>query len=126
MALEAGLTFGFKREVTDAHTAVARGSGEVEVLATPQVMAWCEEATIAAIAGKLPTGETAVGMRVRIDHVRPTPVGALVEVRAELTKVEGRRLTFEVDASDSRGEIASGQVIRVVVDYDRFMDDARR
>ena len=126
VALQAGLTFGFDREVTDAHTALARGSGEVEVLATPQVLAWCEEATVAAISGELPQGEAAVGMRVRMDHVRPTPIGANVTVHAELIKVEGRRLTFEVEASDSRGEIASGQVIRIVVDHDRVMKNAGR
>ena len=126
VTLQAGLAFGFDREVTEAHTAVARSSGEVEVLATPEVLAWCEEATMAAIAGELPEGETAVGMRVRLDHVRPTPVGTRIAVRAELMKVEGRRLTFDVCASDSRGEIASGQVIRIVVDHDRFMENAGR
>ncbi len=124
VTLEAGLTGTLKRVVSHEHTAVARGSGDVDVLATPQVLAWCEEATMLAIAPVMNPAEAAVGMRVRFDHIRATPVGSAVDVEATLTVVEGRRLTFEVSAADARGEIAAGQVIRVIVDRDRFMERA--
>lgn len=77
-----------------------------------------------SIAPALTETQSAVGMRVRLDHVRATPVGASVHIEAELSRVEGRRLTFEVRAADARGEIATGQVIRVIVDRDRFMERA--
>lgn len=112
--------------MTEADTAAALGSGDVPVLGTPRVVAWCEEATVVSLADNLGPGETAVGMRVRLDHVRATRVGACVSVRAELTKVEGRRLTFDVVATDDRGEVASGQVVRVVVDRQRFLDRAAK
>ena len=75
-----------------------------------------------AIAGHVPPGHTTVGMRVQLDHLAPTPVGAAVTAEARLDKIEGRRLTFSVSASDDRGLIAAGKVTRVVVDVDKFMD----
>ena len=124
MTLEAGLRATAEHVVKESHTAIAMGSGDVAVLATPQVLAWCEQATVDSIAAALAETESAVGMRVRLDHVRATPVGASVPVEAELSRVEGRRLTFEVRAADARGEIATGQVIRVIVDRDRFLERA--
>jgi fluoroacetyl-CoA thioesterase len=101
-------------------TARAMRSGSVEVLATPRVVALCEEATVAALDGHLPDGHTTVGMRVQLDHLQPTPVGATVEAEATLEKVEGRRLTFTVSACDSRGLVAAGKVTRVLVEIERF------
>ena len=60
-------------------------------------------------------------MKVRLDHLQPSPVGATVVAEAVLSKVEGRRLTFTVSASDERGLVAVGKVVRVVVDVERFM-----
>ena len=64
-------------------------------------------------------------MRMQIDHVQPSPVGADVTVTAVLERVEGRRLTFAVEAVDGRGTIASGRVVRVLVDRERFLERAR-
>jgi fluoroacetyl-CoA thioesterase len=111
--------------VTDADTAIALRSGNVPVLATPRVIALCEEATVVALATALDPADTSVGMRVQIDHVQPTAVGASVTATATLEKVEGRRLTFTVNAHDERGLIAAGRVTRVVVDTTRFLDKAR-
>ena len=107
--------------VRDADTARALGSGTVEVLGTPRVIALCEEACCRAIAPALVDGSTTVGMKVRLDHLQPSPVGATVIAEAMLSKVEGRRLTFTVSASDGRGLVAVGKVVRVVVDVERFM-----
>lgn len=111
--------------VSDADTAIALRSGSVPVLATPRVIALCEEATVAALAGALRDGETSVAMRVQLDHVQPTAVGCTVTAHATLEKVEGRRLTFTVNAHDERGLIAAGRVTRVVVETLRFLDKAR-
>ena len=74
------------------------------------------------LEGLLGPNETSVGMRLQIDHVQPSAVGTTVGVDATLEKVEGRRLTFVVNARDSRGLIAAGRVTRVIVDRDRFME----
>lgn len=117
-----GLRGDAKLIVDHADTAAALGSGSVEVLGTPRVVALCEEATCSALVGALEEGSTTVGMRVQIDHLQPTPVGAAVIAEAVLEKIEGRRLTFHVSASDERGLVAAGRVTRVVVDVDNFMN----
>ena len=111
--------------VTEADTAVAMRSGSVPVLATPRVVALCEQATCAALEGHLAEGMTTVGMRVQVDHLQPTAVGQTVEAEAQLEKIEGRRLTFMVSASDTKGLVAAGRVTRVLVEVDRFMDKTR-
>ena len=108
--------------VGEADTAIAMRSGSVPVLATPRIVALCEQATCAALEGHLAEGCTTVGMRVQVDHLQPTPVGATVEAEALLEKIEGRRLTFMVSASDTKGLVAAGKVTRVLVEVDRFMD----
>ena len=111
-----------KMVVSDADTARALGSGTVDVLGTPRLVALCEEATCRSIEPHLDRGLTSVGMRVQIDHLRPTPVGAEVVAESVLEKIEGRRLTFTVSASDERGLVAAGKVTRVIVDVERFMN----
>ncbi len=110
--------------VGEADTASAFGSGDVEVLGTPRVIALCEQASVAALSGVLDDKVTTVGMRVQLDHMQPTRVGVEVVAEAVLEKVEGRRLTFHVSASDPAGLVATGRVTRVIVDRDRFLEKA--
>jgi predicted thioesterase len=110
-----------KLVVTESDTARALGSGTVEVLGTPRLIALCEEATCRAIANELAEGSTTVSINVRLDHLQPSPVGAEIVAEAVLAKVEGRRLTFTVSASDDRGLVGVGKVVRVVVDVERFL-----
>ncbi len=124
MPLQTGLSAAVEIVVSDDDTAIAIGSGTVPVLATPRLVALCEQAAVAAVEGELEDGSTSVGMRVQVDHLMPTAVGAPVTAEATLEKISGRRLTFTVSASDHRGLIAAGRVTRVVVDYDRFMEKA--
>lgn len=119
--LAIGLRGDAKLVVTPADTARSLGSGQVDVLGTPRIVALCEEATCVALDGVLEPGTTSVGMRVQIDHLQPTPVGAVVMADAVLEKIEGRRLSFNVSVADDGGLVAAGKVTRVVVDIDRFM-----
>ena len=123
MTPEPGLRAAFHYTVTGADTAAAVGSGEVPVLATPRVLALAEQATVAAVAGALEAGATTVGVRVELDHLAPSPVGADLEVHAVLERVAGRRLQFSVRARDGGRPVASGLVIRVVVDAAAFLRD---
>ncbi len=107
--------------VGESDTARALGSGTVDVLGTPRLIALCEEASCRAVAAVLVDGTTTVGMKVRLDHLQPSPIGATVVAEALLQRVEGRRLTFTVSASDDRGLVAVGQVVRVVVDVAHFL-----
>ena len=123
MALEPGLRAAFHYTVTGADTAAAVGSGQVPVLATPRVLALAEQATVAAVAGALEAGATTVGVRVELDHLAPSPVGADLEVQAVLERVAGRRLQFDVRLRDGGRPVASGLITRVVVDTASFLRD---
>jgi fluoroacetyl-CoA thioesterase len=124
MTLEPGLEGTFRYTVTEADTAAAVGSGEVPVLATPRVLALAERATLAAVAGALAAGATTVGVRVELDHLAPSPVGAELEVHAVLERVAGRRLQFAVRVRDRERPVAGGSITRVVVDAAAFLRGA--
>lgn len=108
--------------VEDRDTAVAIGSGDVPVLATPRVVALAEQATCEAVAGSLVGGQTTVGSEVQLTHLSPTPTGVKVTAEALLESVEGRRLCFRVTVNDPRGLIAAGYITRVLVDRERFLE----
>jgi fluoroacetyl-CoA thioesterase len=114
-------TLGFT--VTDDDTASALGSGDLPVLGTPRLVAWCEAATCAAVAASVPRERTSVGTRVDVEHLAASPVGARVEVTATVRYVDGRLLRFEVVAVHAADErlVGRGEVTRVVVDRDRFL-----
>ena len=103
-------------------------SGDVPVLATPRLIALCEEATCRATDGHLTPEQSSVATRVQFDHLAPVAVGSVVLAEATLVKVEGRRLTFTVSAARLEGEggglIGAGRVTRVVVDRAAFLAKA--
>jgi predicted thioesterase len=108
--------------VSERDTAVALGSGDVEVLGTPRLLAWLEAATLAAAADLVGPAETSVGTRVELEHQGPSGVGARVTVTADLAHRDGRLLRFVVAAHDGDDRLlASGTVTRVVVDRERFL-----
>ncbi len=116
---EANLTF----VVTDQDTAAALGSGDVAVLATPRLLAWCEAATCVAVASLIedPELRTSVGTRVALDHLVATPVGERVHVHAVVADSDGRRIDLIVSATDDAGRLlATGEVRRAVVVRERF------
>lgn len=111
--------------VGETDTAIAMRSGDVPVLASPRLIALCEEASCAALSGSLPPGCTSVASRVQFDHLAPVKIGSEVTAEATLERVEGRRLTFTVSATDSAGLVGAGRITRVVVELERFMAKAR-
>lgn len=125
MSLEPGLQATVERIVTQAHTARALGSGDVDVFGTPAVVAACEEASVLAVQPHLDDGQTTVGTRIELDHVAPTPVGRRVTASAVLDGVDGRSLTFVISATDEAGEIARGSHNRVIVGRERFLETAK-
>jgi fluoroacetyl-CoA thioesterase len=126
MALVPGLRAAFDHTVADQDTAVALGSGDVPVLATPRVLALAERATVAAVAGAIGPGATTVGARVELEHLAASVVGATVRVSAELERVDGRVLKFAVELRDGARLAARGHVTRVLVDRDAFLATAAR
>jgi fluoroacetyl-CoA thioesterase len=124
-----GLRATVRATVAEADTAVALGSGEVQVLGTPRLLALAEAATVAAVGASLGPGQTTVGTAARLEHQRPSPVGTELTVEAELTGMAGRRLVFSfvVWAGDPADDLVAGagEIERVVVDRDQFESRAQ-
>lgn len=112
-------------QVTEADTAEAMHTGSVPVLATPRLIALCEEASCKAIEDELLDNTTSVAKRVQFDHLVPVGLGAQVWAEATLDRIEGRRLVFTLSVSESAGLVAAGKLIRVVVDRKSFLANAR-
>jgi predicted thioesterase len=121
--METGQSATLEFEVTEADTAAAVGSGDLAVLGTPRLLAWCEAATCAAIASSLDAGSTSVGTRMSLEHLAASPVGERLQVEATVAYVDGRLVRFTVAASHlSDGKVVgTGEVTRVVVDRERFL-----
>jgi predicted thioesterase len=111
-----------RQTVAGHDTALHHGSGDLNVLATPALAAWLENAAMNAVAPCLQDGETTVGVEIALTHSKASPVGARVEATATLVKTEGRRLFFRLLARDEQGEIGQGTHTRYVVDRARFMN----
>ena len=120
MSPRPGLTATTGLVVGVADTAAALGSGDVPVLGTPRVLALCEAATVAALAGHLDPDVTSVGTRVEVDHHRPSRPGAFVQATAVLREVAGRRLVFAVAVTEPDGPVARAVIVRAVVPRARF------
>ncbi len=116
-----GLIGEYSTTVTEALTAIHFGSGSIVVYATPAMIALMETAAVAAIDPLLLEGQASVGTVVNIRHLAATPVGHRVRARAEVTAVEGRQVTFSVEAWDEKERIGEGTHMRFVVDVARFM-----
>jgi len=120
--IEPGAQAREQHVVVESDTAEALGTGEVPVLATSRVVAWCEAVTLTAIAAEVPAGSTSVAMRVHMDHIRSVAIGCPVTVVATLERLEGRRHVFSVSAlANGDEEIASGVIVRVVVETEEFL-----
>ena len=120
------LTVGLKGQastlVEREDTAYSVGSGQLLVYATPCMVALMEGAACDAIAQCLPEGKDSVGIMLNIKHVAATPVGMEVRAEAELTAVEGSKLTFKVSAYDEAGLIGEGTHERAIITTQRFLD----
>ena len=117
-----GMKFELEKEVTPEVTAARVGSGSLPVLATPVMIAWMEEASVAAIQPQMDEGETSVGILVTIRHMAPTKVGKAVRVISEVTEGKGNKISFTVKAYDEQNKIGEGSHERAVVNAEKFMN----
>jgi fluoroacetyl-CoA thioesterase len=115
--------------VEGRHTAAAVGSGprlsqdgSLEVLATPSLIAFMERLAFNLLESRLPEGASSVGVLVQVSHLVATPLGGRLRVRCEVTVVEGRRVTFKVQAWDDGELVGEGVHQRVIIDRARFSE----
>jgi len=124
--LRPGLTGTADLLVGVEHTAPSIGSGLVPVLATPVMINIIEAAALAAAEHLLPAGYQSLGIRLDVRHFAATPIGMRVRATAELIAVDGRTLTFRVEARDDKEAIGDGTHQRVVVNVARFDERVQR
>jgi fluoroacetyl-CoA thioesterase len=124
--ISAGLRGTAELVVAPEHTAPFVGSGRIAVLATPVMINVIEAAALAAVEHLLPDGHQSLGIHLDVSHVAATPVGLRVTASAEVVRVEGRTITFQVDARDEIEPIGGGTHQRVVVSVARFDERVQR
>jgi predicted thioesterase len=124
--VEPGISLERKRIVSDEDAITFLGDGVKPSLSTPRMIMWMEYAARDAVLPHLEPGQDTVGVRVDVSHLAATPLGEEVTYRATISKVEGRRLTFEVEALDSRETVGKGLHERYIVDVKRFAEGLRK
>ena len=124
--IQPGIRGSAELTVGEEHTAPRVGSGKVHVLATPVMINLIEAAALAAVEHLLPPGYQSLGTVLNVRHIAATPVGMRVRATAEVLKVDGRTLFFEVEAHDERDLIGDGTHERVVVNVAKFDERVQR
>ena len=119
--IEIGLKHVSELTVNDAVTAINIGSGDMSVLATPMMMALMENAAMLAVKDELPDGCTTVGGHIESSHLKPSKIGDVVKATAEVTKVDGKKITFKVTAYSGETLLGEGTHLRFIVDREKFM-----
>ena len=124
--LQTGLSHEITFPVTAQLRAKAVGSGTLDVLATPVMIARMEQAAWMAVAPALEADSGTVGTLMNVKHLSPTPLGMSVTCRAELVEVDGRRLVFQVTAQDAQGIVGQGIHERAIIQTERFLAKAQK
>lgn len=124
--IQTGLTCKKTITVTPEMTAAAMGSGALEVLATPSMIALMEGTAQEAVQSLLEDGQGTVGTRIDVRHLAATPVGMEVTCTAEVTEVDHRRIVFTVKAKDEKEVIGEGIHERFVIDNEKFFAKCRQ
>ena len=118
--LKVGLKNSVAQVVTEKDTAVAVGSGSLQVLATPKLIALVEKAAADLVEKNLSPEMTSVGTLVNFEHTAPTPVGMKISAEVEISEIDGRKIIFKVAAFDEVGEIGRGRHERFIVNREKF------
>ncbi|CCZ06541.1 MULTISPECIES: thioesterase family protein [Culturomica] len=119
--LETGITYKQSITVQPKDTAAVYGSGSLEVFATPAMVALMENTAVHCLKGHLEEGQDTVGIEINVKHIKATPVGDKVNCKAKVTEIEGRRIRFEIEAEDEKGQIGYAIHDRFIIDPVKFM-----
>ena len=111
-----------KTKVSEDNIALRYGSGSVDVFATPAMIALMEEAAVKAVDYNLPEGYATVGTELNIRHIAATPMGISITASAELVEVDGKKLTFKIEAFDELEKIGEGSHTRYIIQLAKFKE----
>ncbi len=108
-----------KKIVKEENFASVMKSGSLDVLATPALIAWMEEAACECLT--LEEGSTSVGIAMNMSHEAASPLDAEIEIEANVIEVKGRIIQFEIQAY--QGDVCIGKAThtRCVVDAEKFI-----
>lgn len=123
--LKEGTSIIKESKVTENETAIKIGSGDLEVYATPAMIALMENVAKSLVIEEIPQDYTTVGIEMNVQHIKSSPVGANIKCKATLTKVDRKKLFFNVEASDDKGTIGKGTHIRYIVNSQDFMEKTK-
>ena len=124
--LKIGMTAQVEKVVGEDDTAVKFGSGGVRVFATPMMIALMENAALNAVDSQLGEGFATVGLSLNVKHMAATPVGMIVSAKAELLSIEGKKLTFKIEAYDEQEKIGEGTHERYIIELSKFLERTGR
>ena len=123
--LEVGMKYEIDRVVTENDTAAKAASGSVEVLATPVMIAWMEEASLRLAQKELEEGLTTVGTEVNIKHLKGTLVGKTVKIVSVLKEIDRKKLIFDVEVFEDGVVVGTGTHTRFIIDPVKFYENLK-
>ena len=116
------LTFTKTFTPQEKDSALSMGSGNLQVLATPSMIAFMENVAMNCAMPKLQDGYTTVGTLLNIKHLKASKIGEPIVATAKLVEEDGRRLVFHVSVTNGKGDLlGEGTHERFIVNADRFM-----
>lgn len=107
-------------QVQANQTAAQYGSGLLDVFATPALIGLMENTAMKLI--ELPEGSSSVGTSINMKHLKASPIGEEIKCTATIVAIEGRKYSFEITATDSKGDlIGEATHERFLVNIEKFM-----
>ena len=120
--MKTGTEYTCTTQVEPANCASAVGSGGLDVFSTPSMIALMEKAAYTLVQESLAEGESTVGTQMNVDHIKASKIGETITAKAILTEIDGRKLTFDVSATDSAGNtIGRGVHTRFIIQVEKFL-----
>lgn len=119
--INVGIENTLTKTVSDRDSAANHGSGLLPVFATPAMVAFMEQTAHCSVGNLLPEGYTTVGIEINVKHIKATPMGMVVRCHSVLSKVEGKRLYFDIQAYDEVAQIGEATHVRYIVESEKFM-----
>ena len=109
-----------KFTVESKDTAARVGSGGLEVLATPTMIAWMENTALELAGQSLSAEDTTVGIGLTVQHTKASKVGEEITCTATEVAVDGRKLSYRIECFDSQNNLIG------TADHDRFVVNAEK
>jgi predicted thioesterase len=123
--LDVGRTYERQTRVEEWMTADKAGNTGVDVLATPMLLQFVEDAAMQCIGPTMKDGEVSLGTFIDLSHIASTPVGLIIRIEVEVIKTDGPRVEFAFSAFDEREKIAEGTHERYITDRSKLRERIR-